>query len=41
VPIPVTELVRELLEGCIATGLGDADLMALLPRLAREAGRAG
>jgi 3-hydroxyisobutyrate dehydrogenase-like beta-hydroxyacid dehydrogenase len=41
VPLPVTGLVRELLEGCIATGLGDADLMALLPRLAREAGRAG
>jgi 3-hydroxyisobutyrate dehydrogenase-like beta-hydroxyacid dehydrogenase len=41
VPLPVTELVRELLEGCIATGLGDADLMALLPRLSREAGRSG
>jgi 3-hydroxyisobutyrate dehydrogenase-like beta-hydroxyacid dehydrogenase len=40
VPLPVTDLVRGLLEDCIATGLGDADLMALLPRLAREAGRA-
>jgi hypothetical protein len=26
-----------LLEDCIATGMGDDDLMALLPRLAREA----
>lgn len=40
VPLPATALVRGLLEDCIATGMGDADLMALLPRLAREAGRA-
>jgi 3-hydroxyisobutyrate dehydrogenase len=38
VPLPVTALVRELLEGCIAAGMGNDDLMALLPRLAREAG---
>jgi 3-hydroxyisobutyrate dehydrogenase-like beta-hydroxyacid dehydrogenase len=38
VPLPVTALVRELLEGCIAAGMGDDDLMALLPRLASEAG---
>jgi 3-hydroxyisobutyrate dehydrogenase-like beta-hydroxyacid dehydrogenase len=39
VPLPVTVLVRGLLEECISTGMGDLDLMALLPRLAREAGR--
>jgi 3-hydroxyisobutyrate dehydrogenase-like beta-hydroxyacid dehydrogenase len=39
VPLPVTVLVRRLLEECISTGMGDLDLMALLPRLAREAGR--
>ncbi len=38
VPLPVTALVGKLLEDCMATGMGDADLMALLPRLAREAG---
>jgi 3-hydroxyisobutyrate dehydrogenase-like beta-hydroxyacid dehydrogenase len=38
VPLPATALVRELLEDCMATGMGDDDLMALLPRLAREAG---
>ncbi len=40
VPLPVTALVRELIEECIAKGMGDADLMALLPRLAGEAGTA-
>ena len=40
VPLPVTATVRGLLEECIATGMGDADLMVLLPRLARAAGRA-
>jgi 3-hydroxyisobutyrate dehydrogenase-like beta-hydroxyacid dehydrogenase len=39
VPLPVAELVRRLLEDCISTGMGDIDLTALLPRLAREAGR--
>ena len=38
VPLPVTALVGKLLEDCMATGMGDADLMALLPRLARESG---
>ena len=38
VPLPATDLVRVLLEDCIASGMGDDDLMALLPRLAREAG---
>jgi hypothetical protein len=38
VPLPATALVRGLLEDCMATGMGDDDLMALLPRLAREAG---
>jgi 3-hydroxyisobutyrate dehydrogenase-like beta-hydroxyacid dehydrogenase len=37
VPLPATGLVRELLEDCMANGMGDDDLMALLPRLAREA----
>jgi 3-hydroxyisobutyrate dehydrogenase-like beta-hydroxyacid dehydrogenase len=37
VPLPATALVRGLLEDCMATGMGDDDLMALLPRLAREA----
>jgi 3-hydroxyisobutyrate dehydrogenase-like beta-hydroxyacid dehydrogenase len=40
VPLPVTGLVAQLLQGCIATGMGDIDLMALLPRLRREAGLA-
>jgi len=39
VPLPVTDLVRRLLEQCMAEGMGDLDLMALLPRLEREAGR--
>jgi 3-hydroxyisobutyrate dehydrogenase-like beta-hydroxyacid dehydrogenase len=38
VPLPATTLVRGLLEDCMATGMGDDDVMALLPRLAREAG---
>jgi 3-hydroxyisobutyrate dehydrogenase-like beta-hydroxyacid dehydrogenase len=38
VPLPATDLVRVLLEDCIVSGMGDDDLMALLPRLAREAG---
>jgi 3-hydroxyisobutyrate dehydrogenase len=40
VPLPVTDLIRGLLEDCMATGMGDADLMTLLPRLARDAGAA-
>ena len=33
-------LVRDLFAECIATGIGDLDLTALLPRLQREAGAA-
>jgi 3-hydroxyisobutyrate dehydrogenase-like beta-hydroxyacid dehydrogenase len=39
VPLPVTDTVRELYAECIATGLGDLDLTAVVPRLARAAGR--
>ena len=39
VPLPVTALVSRLFQECISAGMGDMDLMALLPRLAREAGR--
>jgi 3-hydroxyisobutyrate dehydrogenase-like beta-hydroxyacid dehydrogenase len=39
VPLPATVLVRRLLEECISTGMGELDLMALLPRLEREANR--
>jgi 3-hydroxyisobutyrate dehydrogenase-like beta-hydroxyacid dehydrogenase len=39
VPLPVTDLVRRLLEECMSAGMGDLDLMALLPRLERESGR--
>jgi 3-hydroxyisobutyrate dehydrogenase-like beta-hydroxyacid dehydrogenase len=39
VPLPLTTGVRELLGDCIDAGLGDLDLMALLPRLQREAGQ--
>jgi 3-hydroxyisobutyrate dehydrogenase-like beta-hydroxyacid dehydrogenase len=37
-PLPVTATIQQLVEGCIGTGWGDLDLMALLPRLRREAG---
>jgi len=37
-PLPVTATVQQLLEGSIGAGWGDHDLMALLPRLRREAG---
>jgi 3-hydroxyisobutyrate dehydrogenase-like beta-hydroxyacid dehydrogenase len=39
VPLPVTACVQQLVQGCIASGWADDDLMALLPRLRREAGR--
>ena len=39
VPLPVTALVRQLVRGCIGQGMGDDDMMVLLPRLRREAGR--
>ena len=38
VPLPVTALVEQLLQGCIASGMGDVDFTALVPRLRREAG---
>jgi 3-hydroxyisobutyrate dehydrogenase-like beta-hydroxyacid dehydrogenase len=38
VALPVTALVQQLVQGCIAQGMGDLDLMALLPRMRREAG---
>lgn len=37
-PLPVTALTQQLIEACIATGMGDDDFAALLPRLRREAG---
>lgn len=38
VPLPVTAIVQQLLQGCISSGMGDIDFAALLPRLKREAG---
>jgi 3-hydroxyisobutyrate dehydrogenase-like beta-hydroxyacid dehydrogenase len=38
VPLPATELTRQLIGQCIADGMGEQDFMALLPRLRREAG---
>jgi hypothetical protein len=35
----VTAVVQQLVEGCIAQGMGDLDLAVLIPRLEREAGR--
>jgi 3-hydroxyisobutyrate dehydrogenase-like beta-hydroxyacid dehydrogenase len=40
-PLPVAAVTQQLVEGCIATGMGDADFTALLPRLRREAGLDG
>jgi 3-hydroxyisobutyrate dehydrogenase-like beta-hydroxyacid dehydrogenase len=37
-PLPLAALMRPLVEGCIALGMGDDDFIALLPRLRREAG---
>ena len=37
-PLPVTAMIQQLVEGCIGSGWGELDLMALLPRLRREAG---
>ncbi|HZT44867.1 MAG TPA: NAD(P)-dependent oxidoreductase [Gaiellaceae bacterium] len=37
-PLPVTATIQQLVEGCVGAGWGDLDLMALLPRLRREAG---
>jgi 3-hydroxyisobutyrate dehydrogenase-like beta-hydroxyacid dehydrogenase len=38
VPLPLTAITQQLVEGCIASGMGDDDMTALLPRLRREAG---
>jgi 3-hydroxyisobutyrate dehydrogenase len=38
VPLPTTALTRDLIEQCIAGGMGELDFMALLPRLRGEAG---
>jgi 3-hydroxyisobutyrate dehydrogenase-like beta-hydroxyacid dehydrogenase len=38
IPLPVTAVVQQLVQGCIGQGMGDLDLMALLPRMRREAG---
>ena len=38
VPLPVTALVQQLVEACIAQGMGDLDLAVLVPRLERSAG---
>jgi 3-hydroxyisobutyrate dehydrogenase-like beta-hydroxyacid dehydrogenase len=39
VPLPVTEAVERLAAECEREGMGDRDLLALIPRLEREAGR--
>ena len=41
VPLPLTAVTRELVQACLAAGLGDGDLTVLLPRLRREAGLDG
>lgn len=38
VPLPLTAATQQLVQGCIASGMGDLDLSALVPRLRREAG---
>ncbi len=38
VPLPVTGLVQQLVEACIAQGMGDLDLAVLVPQLERSAG---
>lgn len=39
VPTPVGDLLRELMDACVASGMGALDFMALLLRLEREGGR--
>jgi 3-hydroxyisobutyrate dehydrogenase-like beta-hydroxyacid dehydrogenase len=39
VPLPFMGTVQQLLEGCIASGWGEADLTSLVLRLRKEAGR--
>jgi 3-hydroxyisobutyrate dehydrogenase-like beta-hydroxyacid dehydrogenase len=38
VPLPLAAATQQMMQGCIAMGMGDDDFMALLPRLRREAG---
>jgi 3-hydroxyisobutyrate dehydrogenase len=38
VPLPLTALTHQLVQACISLGMGEDDMMALLPRLRREAG---
>lgn len=38
VPLPVTALVQQLVEACIAQGFGELDLAVLVPQLERSAG---
>ncbi len=40
VPLPVTSLLQQLVQGCISSGWAEADLMTLVPRLRRESGLA-
>jgi 3-hydroxyisobutyrate dehydrogenase-like beta-hydroxyacid dehydrogenase len=37
-PLPLTAATQQMIQGCMAMGMGDDDFMALLPRLRREAG---
>lgn len=39
VALPVTSVIRHLLQECISTGLGDLDFMSLLIRLERQSGQ--
>jgi len=38
VPLPVTAIVQQLVESCLAMGMGELDLAVLVPRLERDAG---
>jgi 3-hydroxyisobutyrate dehydrogenase-like beta-hydroxyacid dehydrogenase len=37
-PLPLTAATQQMVQGCVAMGMGDDDFTALLPRLRREAG---
>jgi 3-hydroxyisobutyrate dehydrogenase-like beta-hydroxyacid dehydrogenase len=39
VPVPVTAIVQQLIQGCIGSGIGELDFSVLVPRLQREAGQ--
>jgi 3-hydroxyisobutyrate dehydrogenase-like beta-hydroxyacid dehydrogenase len=39
VPVPVTAIVQQLIQGCIGSGMGELDFSVLVPRLQREAGQ--